>query len=348
MKKHKGLLLAALFIVLVILINNILNFLLIQPGLSKTIFHEAQKGGYDCIILGASHGSYGLSTEELDTQLNMKTMNMCMGGEYFTDSYYVLKYALKYNTPKLVVLDIDYQYLVNFHKEGILHNSIYNAYPYTSDKLGYYLTKMSWEDYRGTFLKWTNYWQCYYMIPKTVKKKLSDAYKNGESSVVSMNPYDTYVGNGFIYRSLDAKKATTSNVGWNESKVSSRQCDYIKKIVKLCQEKNINIVFTSIPAETITVAQQVDKFAGASTYIQNLANQLGVTYIDFNKFTMDAYNRTADDFWDREGHMYGDAAKRFSIFYGTVVKQYVNNDLDLNSYYGSSFRDVYKNIEIIY
>ena len=169
MKKKKPLCLAVIFLGIVLIINKLLDFMLIQPGLARTVFYESSKGGYDIITLGASHGTYGIATQELGERLEGNTMNMCMGGEYFYDSYYVLRYALRNNTPKTVILDIDYQYLVNQHDESILFNQIYNAYPATPDKAGYFVTKMIKEEFRGSLLKWTNYWQCYYMIGTTIK-----------------------------------------------------------------------------------------------------------------------------------------------------------------------------------
>ena len=35
------------------------------------------------------------------------------------------------------------------------------------------------------------------------------------------------------------------------------------------------------------------------------------------------FERTTDDFYDKEGHMYGDTARRFSSIYGDVIRSYV-------------------------
>ena len=56
--KHKRITLAVLFTALVILLNSLLNFMLVQPGLARTMFYEVKKQDYECLVLGASHGSY--------------------------------------------------------------------------------------------------------------------------------------------------------------------------------------------------------------------------------------------------------------------------------------------------
>lgn len=331
---------------LVVGLNSLFNFLLVQPGLSRSIFHEATGGDYECVILGASHGSYGIATDVVEENIGMKTMNMCMGGEYMRDAYHALKYSMKYNNLKTVVLDIDYQYLVNYHKESILHNAVYHAYPNGLDKVEYYKDKILAEDYRGTFLRWTNFWQCYYMIPKTVKKKTSKAYRDYDSSVVSMNKDDTYKGEGFIYRSKNAKKEKTEGISWNQNKVSASEVSFINKIIDLCKKNNMQIILTTVAVDPVSVAKNPENYSGAHDYIKKLADQKEVSYYDFNYANFDQYARSTDDFWDMEGHMYGESAEHFSVVYGQVLSEAVHGTLDVNKYFGTDLKKIYASVEV--
>lgn len=345
MKKNKQIISAAVFILVVVLLNNLLNFMLVQPGLSRIMFHELQTQKPDCIILGASHGSYGLSTDELDSGLGVNTMNMCIGGAYMIDAYYTLQYAVKTGSPKVVILDIDYQYLINRHEESILFHQVYNGYPKCSEKIRYFFARIAKEEYRGAFLKWTNYWQCYYMIDKTVEKKCSKAYREYSPSVVSMDQNDIYEGKGFINKSRKASKAKTSGLEWDESKISRSECDYMKKIVALCRERNIDILFTTVVQDPRTLASQTEKFAAADSYIRNLAEELNVEYYNFNYLTFDAFDRDESDFWDREGHMYGDTAKAFSVVYAEVISKAVEGTLQKEIYFGERLNEIYQGVE---
>ena len=160
MKKKKSFTLTAVFVALVLVLNNLLNFMLVQPGLTRVMFHELETTNPDCLVLGTSHGSYGIATDELESGLDAGAMNMCIGGEYMIDAYYTLQYAIKISSPKVVVLDIDYQYLINRHDESILFHQVYNGYPDSLLKVSYFFSRIAKEEYRGAFLKWTNYWQC--------------------------------------------------------------------------------------------------------------------------------------------------------------------------------------------
>ena len=69
MKKRKGLIAAVVFIILVTAINQFLNYALVQPGLGRTMFYECKNNDYECLILGASHGSYGFDSSKMSEEL---------------------------------------------------------------------------------------------------------------------------------------------------------------------------------------------------------------------------------------------------------------------------------------
>ena len=100
------------------------------------------------------------------------------------------------SSPKVVVLDIDYQYLINRHDESILFHQVYNGYPDSLLKVSYFFSRIAKEEYRGAFLKWTNYWQCYYMIAK--KEYRPDPLKLSGAPLLNYNPnlsaYDGLMG----------------------------------------------------------------------------------------------------------------------------------------------------------
>lgn len=346
--KHKRITLAVLFTALVILLNTLLNFMLTQPGLARTMFYEAKKQEYECLVLGASHGSYGIDSYTLGEELDMQVMNMCMGGEYLYDSYHILRYALskKKSDIRMVILDIDYQYFMNQHDESILFNTVYNAYPKGIMKVDYFADKMLKEEFRGTFLKWTNYWQCYKYIGKTVQKKTSKAYKHYSSSVVDMNKNDEYKGRGFIYRSRNEKKSSTSCIDWEDSKLDTDQKQYIEKIVELCRKNDIKIVFTTVVQDPQTVKEKVIGFQKADDYIRGIANEFGVEYYNFNGIYQTYFERNTDDFYDKEGHMYGDTAERFSKIYGQVIRESFNGGLQ-NDYFEKDLKALYGDPAVI-
>ena len=50
MKKKKSFTLTAVFVALVVVLNNLLNFMLVQPGLTRVMFHELETTNPDCLV----------------------------------------------------------------------------------------------------------------------------------------------------------------------------------------------------------------------------------------------------------------------------------------------------------
>ena len=83
MKKKKSFTLTAVFVALVVVLNNLLNFMLVQPGLTRVMFHELETTNPDCLVLGTSHGSYGIATDERThaascASYDTGTVNQCL------------------------------------------------------------------------------------------------------------------------------------------------------------------------------------------------------------------------------------------------------------------------------
>ena len=66
--------------------------------------------------------------------------------------------------------------------------------------------------------------------------------------------------------------------------------------------------------------------------------------IIFNYLTFEAFDREEGDFWDREGHMYGDTAKRFTKVYAEVLKKALAGSLKKSDYFGEDLKEIYKDV----
>lgn len=326
-RRRRRILYAVAFVLCIVIVNTVLGFALIKPGLTRIMLHELDEGDYQCVVLGTSHGSYGIDADTVSETSGKKTMNLCIGGEYMQDSYYLLKRAIRKNQNlDTVVLDVDYQYLVNVPKDSVSANFIYNAYPLSTDKLSYFTDKVMRMEYRATLFPWMDYRDRYCQIIKTVKTKRKSAYRACLASTVEMDPSDTYEGKGFISRNRNCttKTDTLRNITWDESKVDADSIRYFRKIVKLCKKKNIKVVMTTVPVTPEKIATSQETYDEIHNYIQSLADASDCQYIDFNRTATDEFTPKSEDYWDYDGHMYGDSAKRFSKIYGEYISRAVS------------------------
>ena len=344
MRKHKNILISIVFLIMFIIVNNILNFTLVPVGLTRVILHELESSGdYKCIILGTSHGSYGIDADIISQQTGKKTMNLCIGGEYLQDSYYLLKQVFETNTPETIVLDLDFQYLVNVPKNSISANIIYNAYPNSLDKLSYFREKVLRMQYCATLFPWMDYRNNYSDAINIMKAKLGSDYNNYSAKAVNMDKQDRYHGNGFIYRNHanNLKKDTMQKLIWNESIIDNESIEYLKKIINLCNSKNTKIIMITTPISVEKITNSVNEYDKAYTYLSDLAKTNGIEYYNFSLVKETVFPRSIDDYWDYDGHLYGDAAQRFSLVLGDFLKEEEQGKVDVSDYLYDSVKDIH-------
>lgn len=343
MKKSKKLLVTILFMIVFIIANSILNFSLVPPGLTRVILHEVDAvEDYQCIVLGTSHGSYGIDPEIVSEQSGLKTMNLCIGGEYMQDSYYLLKHVFETNTPELIVLDVDFQYLINVPKDSVAANFIYNAYPFSLNKFSYFKDKILGMEFRAAVFPWLDYRNNYSSAIDIMKMKFSEPYKEYSAAAVTMEAVDEYRGNGFIYRNTSngLKTDTLGSMQWDSASVDTESIEYLSKIIELCRKNNAKIIMTTVPISTMTIQNSSEEYAKAYAYVAALAESDNVNYYNFSLLKQDVFERSIEDYWDYDGHMYGSAAQRFSAVFGRFLEDFSNGRLDVNRYLYDSVLEI--------
>jgi len=343
MLKHKKLLITIVFLTVFVIANSILNFILVQPGLTRVILHELESNDdYKCIILGTSHGSYGIDANIVSKESGTKTMSLCIGGEYLQDSYYLLKQAFKTNNPELIVLDVDFQYLMNVPQNSVSANFIYNSYPNSLDKVSYFSDKIFKMEYRAALFPWMDYRNNYSSVINIFKTKLGSDYNNYSSKAVNMDKKDLYYGKGFVYRKHtdNSKTDTMPKLIWNESIIDKKSIEYLKKIIYLCNSKNTKIIMVTTPISVETIKHSINEYDKAYTYLSNLAKANNVDYYNFSLVKESVFPRTLDDYWDYDGHMYGDAAQRYSLVLGDFLKEVKGGKVELSNYLYDSVRNI--------
>jgi len=342
MRKHKQTIITIVFLTVFIIVNSILNFTLVPPGLTRVILHELESNNdYKCIILGTSHGSYGIDADIVSQQMGKKTMNLCIGGEYMQDSYYLLKQVFKTNKPETIMLDLDFQYLLNVPKNSVSANFIYNSYPNSLDKISYFREKILRMEFRASLFPWMNYRDNYSNIINIFKTKLGSNYNNYSSKAVNMEKQDLYHGNGFVYRNHtdNSKTDKMQKLIWNPSIIDPESIEYLKKIIDLCNSKNTKIIMITTPISVETIKNSINEYNKSYTYLADLAKANNIDYYNFSLVKENVFSRSIDDYWDYDGHMYGDAAQRFSHVLGKFMKEAEDGNVEISDYLYDSVRD---------
>ncbi len=320
-KYLKRTIITVVFLTVLILGNSILNYLFIPYSYVELDYNNVYKNKYNTIFVGTSHGKCGIDPDIIDEVNGGKSVNICLGGEYLSYTYYRVKDMCSHNKPDKIVYELDPGYWVTDEYIGTDSALIYHNMKLSTAKMGLFFNKLAKEDFRVALFPWYIFRKEYKMISENIKNKSNGLEKRLETSVFT-NPAQTYNKNGFIYRNaVNSSLKTWQNfIEWDRSRVNSETLKYFKKLVKYCKKEDIelNVIITPIPKETL------DKYKASyddcNEYFKELMNEYDVEFYNFNVMDLDGVDTTEAAFCDYEGHFIGENAEIFSRKLAEYIK----------------------------
>lgn len=81
--------------------------------------HAVVTQQFDDIIVGTSHGKMDIDPEVMQEVTGRSGHNLCVGGEYGIDAYYLTKLIKEKQNPKRIIYEVDPGYFVSEKKKEI-------------------------------------------------------------------------------------------------------------------------------------------------------------------------------------------------------------------------------------
>lgn len=81
--------------------------------------HAVVTQQFDDIIVGTSHGKMDIDPEVMQEVTGRSGHNLCVGGEYGIDAYYLTKLIKEKQNPKRIIYEVDPGYFVSEKEEEI-------------------------------------------------------------------------------------------------------------------------------------------------------------------------------------------------------------------------------------
>lgn len=353
MKKICPYIRCVVFLIGFVFLMSLCDYLFAPSGYIRFILHEVNstQEDYDTIILGSSHGRSAINPEKIDEQLGWNTINYSIPGSTVKDSYYLLKEACEKNDVKRVIMDVDYQYWFSGQPKGEFGEPfIYTQMKFSKAKLEYMLDNMSTMDIRNFVSKRCNYKCSLSTIKNNLILKSKASYKNYEIEGADVRDADgPYIGRGFFSRHVSGYEpggewviqhwAGRENGGLDMDVVS-----YFGRMKEYCDDNGIELICITSPI-TPSSMKRLGMSKVYQTFESDLFNAWNVPYYDFNLAKMSVLPRTDKDYGDLEGHMGGNLAEQYSTMLGKLLKDKEAGTLDSNSYFYSSYNEMYQNME---
>ena len=273
-----------------------------------------QEENFDVLFMGSSHVLNAVLPMELWNDYGIVSYNMGGHGCTIPLSYWMLKMALEYTTPKLVV--IDGYFIGNDTKEieeiGYAHISL-DAFPMTKTKA------LAINDLFKDENKMEFFWQF-------------SLYHNRWSK---LNKED------FIYKS-NMEMGAEMRIGVAEPKVVDADkneyleketiaMEYMGKIIELCQSNGIEVLLTYLP-------YPVESYAEANS-MNLIAEKYEVNYINFLETEIVNYET---DCYDENSHLNPSGAWKVTDYLGQfIADNYDITDQRENDVYSEKWDDYY-------
>lgn len=250
-------------------------------------FYALEENSLDMVFLGSSHSYCTFDPEIIDSGLNLNSFQMGTPLQHPDTSYYELKEILKTQHPEYVVMEVywdvlddkfDLQQANSFFEvlksEDIKNEYIKNVFP-LADKVKYYLLPIRYQQsyfaYEGS------------QMEKEIENKYGVTKKQGE--VQQGEEY--YRSKGYVYSNqlmISTEYDTTNqfrNFDGKDFEINSTQRKYIEKIVKLCKDENIQLIFVTAPVANVSMGY-IKNYDLVHNAVAAMAAENGVPYIDYN------------------------------------------------------------------
>lgn len=274
-------------------------------------FYELEKESVDVLFFGSSHAVSSLNPQVIYDAHGITSYNLGCEQQSLVITYYWLREALKYQSPKVVVLDTH-----------MLHK-YYGGYVYNDMNCSETAVRKAMDSMRFSPLKWE--------AGKTIER--IDPTQSGLSFLLSNIRYHTrwtdmgendYTGYAMIdhggvkgftvlddvdpdlqytpFKDLDAESVETEEMV-ETSKI------YLDKIVGLCSDEGIRLVLINIPCN-----EPIARYRSTKEY----ADAHDIPFYDFNEEVL--YNEigydVAEDHW---GHPNYKGAEKISLYIGKLM-----------------------------
>jgi hypothetical protein len=304
--KKPGRLIALLlaFVVTIVFCDRLLNFKTIHGVRQARDMYAQPKDTIDVAFLGSSHVHYGVNTAYLWENYGIAGYDYSAAEQPAWVTYYYLKELCKYHSPKLVVLDL--YSVAKFHDEFQYDYLVdnFNGVKFSYNKLEMMLSATEPERLKEFFPSYVTYHLRYSELNKYDFEYLFMTKKERSEFKGFAPHFDVADFEGSPYYDYS-----------HVSEIPEKTEEYLIKIIEYCRDNGIELYLMVAP-------YYLEHFeAGCYNYIEQIAQEYGVRYDNYNEwydtmgldFTTDLNDGSHLNYW---------GSCKFSDYLGVVIKHY--------------------------
>lgn len=299
------------FWLIVVLLFNAVSHVLIptwsdkagMPVIRTNDFYDQEEDTMDVMVFGSSYSYYSVSALPIWNNYGITAYSFGNPSQRIWTTYYYMEEAFKYQSPKVVLFEVGTAHDTEVPSEGQHRQNL--------DTLPFSLTKLK---AIKEITDRTNETMASYLLPglryhSRWKELTEDDFTKGDDYA--------YYGRGSLMR-FGAKPAKASDVAnWmqdtgEDMEFPEENEKYIDKMLELCEKNGAELVFVRFP-EVYWTQNHHDMIA-------KLAEEKGVTFLDFNTFPEEYGLDWNTDTTDHGSHMNVVGNEKVSTYLGQYLK----------------------------
>jgi len=281
--------------------DRVLKMKRVDGILSMQNFYAQPEGSVDVLLVGNSHSGINVDTATLWKEYGIASYNLWGGVQPLWNSYHFIVEALKYQTPKVIALEItaaisDYEYSED-------QNQIKNT-------VGMKLSKNKLEAVKVSAPKdkWLNLMLGFPMYHNRFDELSYDDFANFPWSDGLENFKGSYLLYGVGSYEFESAEGVTEC-----REIMYKQEEYLMKIIDLCKEKNIPLLLFKSTALERKDAQEI------FNTVSVIAEENGLNFLNMNLLDEEVGITPADYSTDR--HMNGSGARKVARYMGAYLQE---------------------------
>lgn len=297
----------------------VLDLMLYPCTFMRNDVHAICTISYDDIIVGTSNGKMNIDPEAMQSVNGRSGHNLCVGGEYGMDAYYLVRLAAEKQKPSRIIYEVDPGYFTSQKEEGNNYLLFFHEFPFSRAKRDYFLDSILKCNFRTILFPWYEY-DLSYEVPKiaeTFQRKIQRDYDVSHLK----GQYQEYHESGFMERyAVDTTKLKKTEMkGFEVEDVIPENMEYLEKIINFCKEQGIEFIAVTTPLPAATLVDYEQNYRTAWSYFGDFFEEHDVKYYNFNAGYNKAFSHKLVNFTDFEGHMNGESAVEFSKILAKII-----------------------------
>ncbi len=273
-----------------------------------------QEENFDVLFFGTSHVINGIFPMELWNRYGLVSYNFGGWMNQIATSYWVLKNALDYTMPKLVVIDVHMvqNNIKTSENLEFLHRSL-DCFPISVTKYQMIRDLFDDEDAEGYESRWEFFWDfgAYHSRWNDLTRGdffVDTELEKGADSIIGIAKPEAYDRIGPEYRN-------------DEESVGKK---YLRKIIEECQKRGIDVLLINLPYPADVEEQK------AANSIYDIADEYQIEYL--NLMQVDDIIDDDIDWYDKSGHLNAAGGKKVTEYLG----QYIMKHYDIEDHRGNA------------